>query len=473
MQDFAQAARVDRIAGSGDPTKRGPAQRSSPDTVNTAIIGAYNVDSERLLGAEFLAVDAVNEPLRVIKILMEGLETDANGGYWFVDFHGLPVARAHQPYGLLYLDEGHRVIQALAVSPHSGFEPIHGAPMSALVVSATALVASRTKAGDQLLLSLVRRTTGRPVIVTEPTAPMPGQLSPRVFSIGNERTVLPSGTRGHGVHSGPMLGPASSIAAPGAASTDDLGVATQERAATSLPAEDVSETQEIAETGELSQERPEPESEEIAAAESKSVGAGATAADEAAPKADLMLRVEAQPESTPDAVARALQRRDPDAEDHPWSVRLLYGLFPELHPSYRPDFVAPRADYWKEKDKASYEPAAYVRALSLLYPELKLETVVREQREKRRAPRIVNPGLVGHYYNGGAPRAHEIRSLSLSGFFMKTQEKWLPGTIVRVTLQKPSENGDDPDISVTVSCRVVNVSAEGTGFEFVLPGLFE
>ncbi|HWT64971.1 MAG TPA: PilZ domain-containing protein [Terracidiphilus sp.] len=443
--------------------------------MNTAIIGAYNVDSERLLGAEFLAVDAVNEPLRVIKILMEGLETDANGGYWFVDFHGLPVAKAHQPYGLLYLDEGHRVIQALAVSPHSGFEPIRGVPMSALVVSATALVASRTKAGDQLLLSLVKRTTGQPEIVAEPMAPLPGQLRPRVFSVGSERTVLPPGNRAHGIHSGPMLGPTSSMVPPVMASTDELESATQERAAKVLPVDDVQRTQEAAVTGELSlpQEREERDSEEIPAAVDESSEGGTTAADEAAPKADLMLRVEAQPESTPDAVARALQRRDPDAEDHPWSVRLLYGLFPELHPSYRPDFVAPRADYWKEKDKASYEPAAYVRALSLLYPELKLETVVREQREKRRAPRIVNPGLVGHYYNGGAPRAHEIRSLSLSGFFMKTQEKWLPGTIVRVTLQRPNENGDDPDISVTVSCRVVNVSAEGTGFEFVLPGLFE
>jgi len=156
-------------------------------------------------------------------------------------------------------------------------------------------------------------------------------------------------------------------------------------------------------------------------------------------------------------------------------VKLLYTLFPELHPSYRPEFQVPYVDFLKyvnnpeERDKLTMK----VQVLSWLYPELELETVEQRQREHRRAPRVADPGLVGYYFSSGHSQPHPIRNFSVWGFYMITEEKWLPGTIIRLTLQVVGSDGTNPGDTLTVHARVVNWDKQGAGFEFVLPGFLE
>ncbi|MDR3741991.1 MAG: PilZ domain-containing protein [Terracidiphilus sp.] len=450
--------------------------------MNTAIIGAYNVESGRLLGAEFVAVDAANEPLRVIKILMEGLAPGVRGGYWLVDFHGVPIARAQYACGLLYLDESHRVLQVVEISPESGFEPIRGVPMSALVVPSQAIAASRTKAGDQLALSLLRRTTATHAEGTGPQVP-PIPPRSRVVSIEATRSInVPVGHPQQPIRSGPLLNSTVAVTPPADVDAFESEKDAVQNDAAAEPEVEKSCLTEPGETAAPAEGTEGTSSDTVAeepagmeVAEGTVEGGESLLAPPAREVAALTPVSEQAtvPQDASESIARALERRTPEAEDRPLSLRVLYSLFPELHPEYRPDFVAPRADDWKEKKLRNPEPAPYVRVLSFLYPELGLETVVRRQHEKRRAPRIAIPGLVGYYYTGGASKPHEIRSLSLAGFFMCTNERWLPGTIVRITLQKPASSEDDPELAVTVNCRVVNVSKEGTGFEFVLPGLFD
>jgi hypothetical protein len=111
--------------------------------------------------------------------------------------------------------------------------------------------------------------------------------------------------------------------------------------------------------------------------------------------------------------------------------------------------------------------------LSWFYPELELDTVHKRQREHRRAPRIPSPGLIGYYFTGGKAEPHEIRNLSVMGFYMVTEERWLPGTVIRVTLQMRDSEAEDPADSVTVLSRSVNWDEQGGGFEFVLPGFID
>jgi hypothetical protein len=98
----------------------------------------------------------------------------------------------------------------------------------------------------------------------------------------------------------------------------------------------------------------------------------------------------------------------------------------------------------------------------LLHPEKK------QKRQERRAPRINAPRLVAYYYAGGPSAPHEIKNISTLGFYMVTDERWMPGTVIRVTLQSLDSNGNFPD-SVTVFSRVVYWGADGGGFEFVYP----
>jgi hypothetical protein len=79
------------------------------------------------------------------------------------------------------------------------------------------------------------------------------------------------------------------------------------------------------------------------------------------------------------------------------------------------------------------------------------------------------PLLVAFYWNGAAPMAHEVQNISSTGFYLLTRERWLPGTMVTMTLQRtdlPNGNiGTEPHIPVL--SKVVRVGTDGVGFSFV------
>ena len=81
--------------------------------------------------------------------------------------------------------------------------------------------------------------------------------------------------------------------------------------------------------------------------------------------------------------------------------------------------------------------------------------------------------MVGYFYSSGKAEPHEISNFSVTGFYMKTDERFLPGTVIRVTLQVAGTDGTNPGDSLTLHSRVVNWDEHGGGFEFVLPGFLE
>lgn len=166
------------------------------------------------------------------------------------------------------------------------------------------------------------------------------------------------------------------------------------------------------------------------------------------------------------ARAKALEKR--------WDVRILYFIFPELHPTYMPANRGPRVEHWKSSESnATKKLPRTRRILCWLYPDLHLDTVEQRQFAVRRAPRLPIPGLVGYFYTGGVSKPQEILNLSVMGFFMKTDDRWLPGTVIRITLQMVDSDGEGPCDTITVHSRVVQWSKEGGGFEFVLPGFLD
>ena len=48
-------------------------------------------------------------------------------------------------------------------------------------------------------------------------------------------------------------------------------------------------------------------------------------------------------------------------------------------------------------------------------------------------------GLAAYYWTGAAPAAHNIKDISSSGLYVVTEERWYPGTLVMMTLQKTSD----------------------------------
>lgn len=88
--------------------------------------------------------------------------------------------------------------------------------------------------------------------------------------------------------------------------------------------------------------------------------------------------------------------------------------------------------------------------------------------DRRRAHRQPLPGLVAYYWTGSAPRAYQIADISSSGFYLLTEERWFPGTMVLMTLQRTDSDGQNLDDSIAVQSRVVRWGSDGLGLAFVL-----
>lgn len=88
--------------------------------------------------------------------------------------------------------------------------------------------------------------------------------------------------------------------------------------------------------------------------------------------------------------------------------------------------------------------------------------------DRRRASRQPLPGLVAYYWTGSAPRAYQIADISSTGFYLLTEERWFPGTMVLMTLQRTDSSGKNLDDSVAVQSRVVRWGSDGLGLAFVV-----
>jgi Flp pilus assembly protein TadG len=88
-------------------------------------------------------------------------------------------------------------------------------------------------------------------------------------------------------------------------------------------------------------------------------------------------------------------------------------------------------------------------------------------RQRRKVERQDTPEVVAHYWDGGAPAAHTIRDLSESGLYVVTEQRWYPGTMVMMTLQRKDSFDGEADRSITVQSKVVRSGTDGVALIFV------
>lgn len=72
------------------------------------------------------------------------------------------------------------------------------------------------------------------------------------------------------------------------------------------------------------------------------------------------------------------------------------------------------------------------------------------------------------YWDGGVSHPHVVPDISHSGIFVRTVDRWFPRTLVRVTLQRKSDNPQESEETLTVQCRVVRSAEDGVGMAIML-----
>lgn len=87
-----------------------------------------------------------------------------------------------------------------------------------------------------------------------------------------------------------------------------------------------------------------------------------------------------------------------------------------------------------------------------------------------RTNRTPLPGLIAYHWSGGTPQAYHVGNISPSGFFLLTDERPYPGTLILMTLQKTGTNAEKSGNSIAVYTKVIRWGPDGVGFTFVPVG---
>jgi hypothetical protein len=90
-----------------------------------------------------------------------------------------------------------------------------------------------------------------------------------------------------------------------------------------------------------------------------------------------------------------------------------------------------------------------------------------DSESSQRSNRKVLPGLVAYHWSGGAPQPYRLGNISESGFFLLTDERPYPGTLMLMTLQRTGSRGENLGNSIAVYSKVIRWGPDGVGFAFV------
>jgi len=88
--------------------------------------------------------------------------------------------------------------------------------------------------------------------------------------------------------------------------------------------------------------------------------------------------------------------------------------------------------------------------------------------DRRRSNRHALPDLIAYYWTGGTPQAHRVGDISSTGFYLLTNERWVPETVIRMTLQRTLGDGANSEDAISVLSKVVRWGEDGVGHEFIL-----
>jgi hypothetical protein len=87
--------------------------------------------------------------------------------------------------------------------------------------------------------------------------------------------------------------------------------------------------------------------------------------------------------------------------------------------------------------------------------------------DRGNAKRYPLPGLVAYYWTSGTPKACSVGNISSTGMYVFTDERWLPGSVIPMTLQGVSATEQDPEDWIAVLTLVVRSGPDGRGLAFV------
>ena len=109
-----------------------------------------------------------------------------------------------------------------------------------------------------------------------------------------------------------------------------------------------------------------------------------------------------------------------------------------------------------EESKANNNESIFKRMLRFVFP------------DQRKQARYSGPPLIGYLGTMWGSRPFEVGDVGLGGFTLVTEERWLPGTEMPVTLKRMNVAEGEPEDQFTVQAMAVRWTEDGVAFSIVL-----
>lgn len=112
----------------------------------------YNETRENVLTLRVAFLDTRSDPLRAVKVLIEGLAPNADTGLWLNPLKNVPSVPRLSAYDLVYLDRDGCVVHGVELVPDDEAPRVDGSAASALLLPIHSFAASQAAPGDRFVL---------------------------------------------------------------------------------------------------------------------------------------------------------------------------------------------------------------------------------------------------------------------------------------------------------------------------------
>ena len=467
----------------------------------TGLYCVYNATRGCRLNSKITIADSAREPLKVLKVFIEGLARDGESSLWLTPLVFTPNIMRLFPFDFAYLDSDLKVIEAVGLPPGIPLPQFNSKVASALIVPFDTFSSTGTCAGDQLIVCVEDELDARIAEITAEAASQAG-IPKEVSTAIN---VVPFSDISAAPTAGPFAFPQISLSNfPGSnardtgstlAMTSSWQIATSTMAAV-LPEPvapdriEAPENRTVKEhsffsdaavaTSEVAKEPKEPEAPHHQAAATTVVEPDATDSEMQESVVVNHQKVETF-QDLPEAGVRAerpttttaadASRIGPVVERSKPKVSSPQTRTTTLKPEPRDaDEVSPIVARAVQSDTAKEEIAKGEKkkkeSLGILVKRfLNCEDPLPERRS---IIRLISKELVA-YRPDDKTKSFEVRDVSPGGLYLRTQERWRPDHVSSLILKRKDAPEENYESRVLLQVRTVRFDESGVGLSWIWP----
>lgn len=433
----------------------------------------YNVTRGCRLNSKVSAVDSARDPLKVLKVLIEGLARDGESSLWLTPLVFAPNIMRLFPFDFAYLDNDLKVIEAVALPPGTPFPQFNSQVASGLIVPFDTFSSTGTCVGDHLIVcaeeeleSRIAEISAIPVVfraansadVPITTARQPVSIlptAPEAAPFPTTQVSLPN-----------FAGPGARGTASTLAMTSDWQIANSTMAAVlpePLPPPRSPVRSEV-QPQQIAREHPDfapvhfrapeplvkptnlqtsPGVPEVGVSAKRSATTNSAVSSQAAPIVERR-----KPQVNAPQTKTSTQPPRKHAENVPATLARVI----------QPDPSQAQKKATDEKKKKESLGVLVKRFLNCEDP----------LPERRSIIRLLSKELVAYRPDRKAG-PYEVRDVSPTGLYLRTQERWQPGRVTSLTMQRKDAKEENYERRVSLQVRTVRCDEGGVGLSWMWP----